>query len=275
MQTGSAEERAGKSPGVQIGSQTSTCAPWQEQIEKGFKEGLSVQRIYQDLVSEHGFDGSYHSVRRFLLRLHPAGAELPFRRMECEPGQELQIDFGQGAWVIGDGRRRKTHLFRCVLGCSRKGYSEVVWRQTTELFLRCVENAFRHFGGVSSTVVIDNLKAGVLRADWYDPDLNPKLEDFARHYGTVILPCKPGVPRHKGKVEAGVKYTQNNAVKGREFSSLAEQNQFLAHWEQNTAGKRIHGTTRQQVDTFFEEVEKPALRPLPWHCPKATTPPRR
>lgn len=263
LQTGSGEAGGSKSPGVQTGSSGSLCAPWQEQIERGFQEGLSVQRIYQDLVSEHGFAGSYHSVRRFLLRLHPGEAELPFRRMECEPGQELQIDFGQGAWVIEDGRRRKTHLFRCVLGCSRKGYSEVVWRQSTEGFIRCVENAFRYFGGVTATVVIDNLKAGVLRADWYDPDLNPKLEDFARHYGTVILPCKPGMARHKGKVEAGVKYAQNNAVKGRSFESLAAQNRFLAHWEQNTAGKRIHGTTRQQVDRFFEEVEKPALRALP------------
>jgi transposase len=56
------------------------------------------------------------------------------------------------------------------------------------------------------------LKAGVLQADWYDPELNPKLAEFARHYGTAILPTRPVTPRHKGKVEAGVKYAQNNAV---------------------------------------------------------------
>ncbi len=81
-----------------------------------------------------------------------------------------------------------------------------------ESFIRCLENAFRHFGGVPQTVVIDNLKAGVIKADWFDPELNPKLEEFARHYGTGILPIKPTTPRHKGKVEAGVKYAQNNAV---------------------------------------------------------------
>ena len=63
-------------------------------------------------------------------------------------------------------------------------------------------------------MVIDNLKAGVIRADWFDPELNPKLEEFARHYGTAILPTRPAMPRHKGKVEAGVKFAQNNAVKG-------------------------------------------------------------
>src|SRR5579864_2866893 len=153
-QTGSAEDGAAKSSGVQTGSAScSLCIPWREQIERWLEGGLSVQRIYQDLVAEHQFTGSYHSVRRFVLRLLPAGAELPFRRMECAPGEELQVDFGQGAWIVENGRRRKTHLFRCVLGCSRKGYTEAVWRQDTETFMRAIENAFRHFGGVTATVV--------------------------------------------------------------------------------------------------------------------------
>ena len=280
--TGSGRPAEAKSPTPQIGSgagsksesptahtgstaapgPASVCDPWQEQIDAAWQAGLSVQRIYQDLVTGHQFRGSYHAVRRFLRR-RQGTAELPFRRMECAPGQELQVDFGQGAWVIENGLRRKTHLFRCVLSHSRKGYSEAVWRQTAESFIRCLENAFRHFGGVTVTVVIDNLKAGVIQADWFDPEINPKLEDFARHYGTAILPTKPALPRHKGKVEAGVKYAQNNAVKGRSFESLAAQNLFLAQWERTVADTRIHGTTRQQVGKFFAEVEQPALRPLP------------
>jgi transposase len=240
----------------------SRCESHKAAIEAAMKAGLSVQRIYQDLVAEHQFAGSYDSVWRFVRKLKPA-LELPFRRMETDPGAELQIDFGQGAWVIENGMRRKTHLFRGVLSASRKGYSEAVWRQTTESFLRCLENAFRHYGGVTATVVIDNLKAGVLQADWFDPELNPKLEEFARHYGTVILPTKPAMPRHKGKIEAGVKYAQNNAVKGRCFESLAAQNLFLAEWERNVADTRIHGTTRQQVGKLFETIERSALRPLP------------
>ncbi len=112
-------------------------------------------------------------------------------------------------------------------------------------------------------MVIDNLKAGVIQADWYDPEINPKLEEFARHYGTVILPTKPAMPRHKGKVESGVKYAQNNAVKGRTFESLTAQNGFLSDWEKNVADTRIHGTTRQQVGKLFEQVERPVLQPLP------------
>jgi transposase len=267
-QTGSAESPPLKSPtdpqtGLSTGSgPVSSCEPWREQIERALAQGLSIQRIHQDLVVERQFAGSYFAVRRFVLR-RVSFQELPFRRMECAAGQELQIDFGQGAWVIEAGKRRRPHLFRAVLSHSRKGYSEVIWRQTSESFLRCLENAFRHFGGVAATVVIDNLKAGVIQADWYDPEINPKLEDFAHHYGTVILPTKPAMPRHKGKVEAGVKYAQNNAVKGRSFESLAAQNLFLSDWEKNVADTRIHGTTRQQVGKLFETVERPALQPLP------------
>lgn len=241
----------------------SLCEPWKDHIQSALTAGLSIQRIYQDLVAERQFAGSYDSVWRFVRKLEGVLA-LPFRRMEVEPGTELQVDFGQGAWVVDEqGKRKRPHLFRAVLGHSRKGYSEAAWRQTTEAFIRCLENAFRYLGGVTATVVIDNLKAGVLRADWFDPELNPKLEEFARHYGTVILPCKPKMARHKGKVEAGVKYGQNNALKGRRFASLAAQNQFLAEWENNVADQRIHGTTKAQVKKIFLEVEKPRLLPLP------------
>jgi transposase len=264
--TGSAEESNSKPVIVPAGSaagRRSLCLPWAEEIEAALTVGLSAQRVYQDLVAGHGFTGGYDSVKRFVGKLQ-ARIEPPFRRMESAPGQEVQVDFGRGAWVVDDqGKRRRPHLFRLILSCSRKGYSEVVWRQTSESFLRCLENAFHHFGGVPVTVVIDNLKAGVIQADWFDPELNPKLAEFARHYGTAILPTKPVTPRHKGKVEAGVKYAQNNAVKGRTFTSLSAQNQFLADWEKNVADTRIHGTTRQQVGQCFERIERPALRPLP------------
>jgi len=84
--------------------------------------------------------------------------------MEVEPGQEAQVDFGQGAWVRVAGKRKRPHLFRIVLSHSRKGYSEVVWQQTTESFIRCLENAFRYFGGVVRTLITDNLRAAVNRA---------------------------------------------------------------------------------------------------------------
>jgi len=239
----------------------SLCQPYEAVIKAKLDQGLSAQRIYQDIVAEEGFEGSYSSVKRFVRRLGTS-TPLPFRRMECEPGHEGQVDFGSGAWIVQDGRKRRAHVLRIILSHSRKGYSEAVFKQTTENFIRVIENAFHAFGGVPKTLVIDNLKAAVTKADWFDPELNPKIIEFARHYNFVFLPTKPYTPRHKGKVESGIKYVKNNALKGRSFASLAEHNQFLANWERQVADTRIHGTTRQQVGKRFCEVERSALMPL-------------
>jgi len=239
----------------------SLCQPFEAVIKAKLDQGLSAQRIYQDIVAEEGFDGSYSSVKRFVRRLG-ASTPLPFRRMECEPGHEAQVDFGSGAWIVQDGKKRRAHVLRIILSHSRKGYSEAVFKQDTENFIRVIENAFQAFGGVPKTLVIDNLKAAVTKADWFDPDLNPKIIAFARHYNFVFLPTKPYTPRHKGKVESGIKYVKNNALKGRSFASLAEHNQFLLGWERQVADTRIHGTTRQQVGKRFLEVERSALMPL-------------
>ncbi len=250
----------------------SRSEPYREEITAKLEQGLSAQRIWQDLVADHGFTAGYQSVQRFVRGLRST-TPLPFRRMECEPGEEAQVDFGTGAWVVtpeGEAlpvgvksRRRRTHVFRIVLSHSRKAYSEVVYRQTTDDFIRCLENAFHHFGGVPKTLVVDNLKAAVIKADWYDPELNPKLRSFCLHYGTVVLPTKPRMPRHKGKTERGIAYVQSNALKGRTFPSLDAQNRHLLDWEANVADTRIHGTTRRQVKKTFQEVEQPLLQPLP------------
>lgn len=242
---------------------SSLCERYRKVIEEKLTQGLSAQRIFQDLVGEHEFEGSYESVKRFVrpLRERP---QLPFRRLEVEAGEEAQVDFGKGALTRTKGDRfRRPPLLRVILSHSRKGYSEVVERESTEMFIRALENAFFALGGVPKVLVIDNLLAAVKRADFYDPELNPKVESFCRHYGVTILPTKPYTPRHKGKVEAGVDYVQENALKGRRFESLREQNLFLKDWEKNVADTRIHGTTRRQVRKHFEESERSALLPLP------------
>ena len=242
---------------------TSDCERWRAVIQSKCDLGLSAQRIYQDLSTEHNFIGTYYSIRRFVRRLVPP-RELPFRRLECGPGDEAQVDFGKGASIVGpDGKRRKTYLFRIVLSHSRKAYSEVVHRQTTDDFLRCIENAFRHFGGAPRRLILDNLRAAVTKADWFEPELNPKVRSFGEHYGVVFMPTRPYTPRHKGKVENSVGYAQDNALKGRVFASTAEQNSFLLEWELTVADTRIHGTTRRQVGKHFTDAERGALLRLP------------
>jgi transposase len=241
----------------------SSCQPFRQTILTKLEAGLSAKRIYQDLAREHGFSGSYYSVRRFVARLE-SKTPLPFRRIETGPGEEAQVDFGTGATVIDEsGKRRRPWMFRIVLSHSRKGYSEVVWHQSTDNFIAALENAFNHFGGVPKRLVIDNLKAVVKRADWYDPEIHPKLQSFAAHYGTAFVPTKPYTPEHKGKIENGVKYAKNNGLAGHVFKSLVDQNDHLADWEENVADTRIHGTTKKQVRKAFETVERGTLLPLP------------
>jgi transposase len=240
----------------------SLCEPHRQRIQSKLDSGLSAQRIFQDLAEEVGFSGSYQSVKRFARELR---AEQPERvwRIEVAPAEEVQIDFGAGAWVTdSQGRRRRPWVLRVVLSFSRKAYSEAVFHQTTESLIRSLENAFRAFGGVPQTVNLDNLRAAVHQADWCDPQLSPKLESFCRHYGCALIPCLPRTPEHKGKVENSVKYVKTNALRGRTFSSLSAHNEFLRHWEKTVADMRIHGTTRQQVCALFAQ-EQSALLPLP------------
>jgi transposase len=245
-----------------VAGRRSDCDPFAGVILSKLGLGLSAQRIFQDLRAETGFEGSYQSVKRFVRRVQATHPERVWR-MECEPGEEMQVDFGLGAMIEQEnGHARRSWVFRVVLSYSRKGYSEAVFRQDTETFLRCLENAVRHFGGVPLVLNIDNLKAAVLQADWFDPEINPKLAEFCRHYGIHVTPCRAATPQHKGKVERGVAYVRQNGLKGHRFGSLAQENLFLSQWEEKIADQRIHGTTRKQVAACFEE-ERPHLQPLP------------
>ena len=182
------------------------------------------------------------------------------------PGDESQIDFGTGAPVVRpDYKRKRPHVLRIVLSFSRKGYSEAVYHQDTDSFIRCLENAFWHFGGVSRTLVIDNLKAAVKNADWYDPDIHPKIQSFCQHYGTLILPTKPYMARHEGKIDRGIGYVKDNALKGRTFCSLQEQNRHLLNWETYVADIRpSRATLRFNIARSLMRYEISCMmRPLP------------
>ena len=139
-QTGSDLIPAGGSDAVSA----SSCEPFRERVIEKLELGLNAKRIHQDLVNEHGFTGKYWAVYRFVIKLGK-NTDLPFRRMEVEPGAELQVDFGTGAKIrMPNGSFKRTHVFRAVLSHSRKGYTEAVFRQTTEDFIRVLENSFWH-----------------------------------------------------------------------------------------------------------------------------------
>ena len=190
-----------------------------------------------------------------------------FDRLEFLPGEEMQVDYGEGALtrVPGTDRYRKPQLFVATLRYSRRCFRRVVWRSSQETWARLHEQAWRYFGGSCRYVVLDNLKEGVLKPDLYEPELNPVYAATLAHCGVVADPARVRDPNRKGAVENAIGHTQATALKGRRFESLEEQNEFLEHWERKWAAPRIHGSTRRQVQAMFEE-ERPLLQPLQyWH----------
>jgi len=234
---------------------------YHDTITTKLKAGQNAKSIYQDLVTESHYSGGYDSVKRYVRLLKHTAPKL-YARIETPAGEQAQVDFGDGAPTLKNGRYCKPHLFVITLSNSRKSYQEVVWSQDVETFLNCHEHAFQFFGGVPKTIIMDNLKSAVLKAHLYEPEMNPNYVAFAQHYNFVPLPCKVQTPEHKGKVESNIDYVQDNALTGKKFNSLEEQNQYLRHWDKTWASTRIHGTTKRQVNVMFEE-EKPYLSALP------------
>jgi hypothetical protein len=146
-------------------------------------------------------------------------------------------------------------------------YAEFVFDQTIPTWLLCHQRAFEFFGGVPKRIVLDNLKAAIIRAytQDHDAEVTRAYGECAEHYGFLIDPCLPEHPRHKGKVErGGVQYVQQNLVPMLEPNlSLSEANVQARQWVLAKAGLRIHGTTHQVPLTRFAQTEQHALWPLP------------
>ncbi len=238
------------------------AAGYRAAITEKLDAGLSLQRVWQDLVEEYSYGASYESVKRFVRTLAPTRRAAGV--FHCAPGAEAQIDFFQGAPTLeaATGQWRRPWVFRMTLGHSRHGYEEAVWDQRLATFLRLHERAFRDLGGVPLVIRHDNLKAAVVRACFYDPDSHEVYLAFAAHWSFTPLPTQPRHPQENGKQERSGGYVKGNALKGRRFDSLDAQNAFLRHWNRTIARLRIHGTTRRQVWTHFVDAEQRALQPL-------------
>ena len=241
---------------------SSACAPHRAWIEAQVALGRNAVSIYQDLVEAHGFGHAYNSVKRFVARLKARAPER-FDVLEFPPGEEAQVDYGQGAPTqTTAGKSRRPYLFVMTLKYSGKSFRKVVWKTSQETWARLHEEAFRALGGCPKYVVLDNLKEGVITPDLYAPELNPVYAALLAHYGVVADPCRVGDPNRKGSVENAIQHTQDTALKGRKFDSLDAQNAWLAHWEERWAAPRIHGRKKRQVLELYHE-ERPCLRALP------------
>jgi len=184
-------------------------------------------------------------------------------RFETPAGKQLQCDFGEMRVLVG-GEPTKVHLFVGTLGYSRRPYVEPFEHERVGNWLTALENSFRHFGGITEEVLIDNARALVKlhNAATREVVFSETFHAFARYWGFRPWACAPFRARTKGKDESGVGYVKGNAIAGRQFESWQELRAHLSWWMREVADERIHGTTGERPIDRFHREEAAALRPL-------------
>lgn len=245
-------------------NQPSLTQPHEQRIKQWVQEGIQATTIYEALVTQFGFTGSYSSVRRRVRKLRAVPPKATCV-LDFAPGEAAQVDFGKGPTItdVFTGAVIKTWIFVMTLCFSRHMYAEIVTDQKVETWLACHRRAFEFFNGVVAKLIIDNPKCAITRACYTDPDVQRSYGELAEGYGFLISPCPVADPQKKGRVESGVKYVKNGFVPLRRFRSLTDANEQLTRWVLQIAGNRIHGTTRQKPLAMFAETEKHFLKPLP------------
>jgi len=235
--------------------------PYKDKVLEWIEDGLSAVRMHEKVL-EMGAAVGYTSVKCYVALLKKR--HNIFMRIHTKPGEEAQVDFGYAGYTLDNhGKRRKTWVFNMKLSYSRYDYYGHVYDQKVETFILCHINAFEYFGGVPECVKIDNLKAAILQANFYEPVFQRLYKSFSEHYGFKPLPCRVYTPNDKGKVESGIKYVKNNFFAGRKFKSEDDLNRQLKQWVDRTCNVRVHGTTKKIPQDIFLSTEKSKLLPLP------------
>jgi len=183
-------------------------------------------------------------------------------------GEKLFVDYAGHKPTIVDpatGEVREVELFVAVLGASNYIYAEATATQQIGDWVQSHVRAFEFLGGIPGAVVPDQLKSGVTRSCRYEPELQRSYEELALHYGTVILPARPASPRDKAKVEVGVQIAERwvlARLRHQTFFSLPALNQRIGELrvELNDRTMRHYRASRR---TLFEQLDRPALKPLP------------
>jgi len=229
-------------------------------------------------VTRHGLWKEYrktgetkYSYSRFCARFRALKkAANPVLRFTHLAGEKVFVDYSGKRPEIVDqltGEVTKVELFVSALGASSYIYAEATLDQTRSSFIGSQVRMFGFFGGVTVAIVIDNLRAGVTRADYYDPDINPAYQEFAKHYGVAVLPARPYEPRDKAAVENAVQQAQRwilAPLRDRTFFSLDELNTAIREQVRQLNAEPFTGREGSRAE-LFATIDKPALRPLPEH----------
>lgn len=225
-------------------------------------EGNAV--VVKDLLEAKGHDVSERTVQRIVapVRREKKAADVATARYETAAGEQMQIDFGEKRVRI-NGNVVVIHLMAAVLGYSRRIFVKAFLAERAEDWREGIAEAFRCFGGVTRTLLVDNTRCLVLGRDAETRSLilHPGLIELCKDFGCGVRACAPYRARTKGKIENGVKFVKRNALAGREFASFAELEAHLLSWTKRVDG-RVHGTTNEVPNARFV-AEALALRPLP------------
>jgi transposase len=248
-------------------------APHEEWFKQLLKDDqMTAKQAWRLFRERTGATVSYCTLKRYLRAQFQFGAPRATVRLEVMPGSQAQVDFGYAGRMIDPetGQIRKTWAFIMTLSFSRHRFVRFVFRQDVANWIDCHIRAFEFFGGIPATILLDNLKPGVVKADIYDPTINRAYGELERHYGFVADPAKVRQPRHKGKVERLVPVVRKSFLAGRSFLDIDEANERVLHWCREEIGLEIHGTTKRRPVEAFMKEELAHLKPLPverFECP--------
>ena len=252
------------------GESQARLLPHREQIRawlepEDARRGLRLSKI-QQLLARQGVDVPYSSLHRFAVQ-HCGFADrrrLTVRRAETAPGELAEVDFGRLGlvWDPEAERRRVHHALIVTLVHSRHQYVYVTPSQKIPDLIAGLEEAWAFLGGVTTRVVLDNLKAAVTKADRYDPVFQRTFAEYARYRGFVIDAAVPRQATGKPVVERNVQYLRESFFRGETWLDRDHVQREAIRWCVEVAGQRTHGTTRRRPLVVFENEEKPTLRPL-------------
>ena len=230
------------------------------------RPSVTLQLLWYEYKEQNpdGYQYSYfcEQYRNYVKKLDPV-----FRHHH-RAGEKMFVDYaGQTVDIIDKetGEVSKAHLFVAVLGASNYTYAEAFPAQDLPGWIAGHVHAFKFFGGVTEIVVPDNLKAGVTKPCFYEPDINPTYHDMAQHYHTAVIPTRIAKPRDKAKVETGVLIAERwilAALRNHTFFSIAELNQAVREKLAmlNRKPMQVLKSSRKQL---FETLDRPALKPFP------------
>jgi len=242
------------------------CLSKRESIEEWLSQDLKLTKVHQLLCRQIGDKVPYRTLHRFAVEELSFGKkETTIRVDDCDPGQELQVDFG----YMGKIRETGSDVWRKVWALiftsvySRHMFVRFTFRQRTEDVIEAFEYAWEFFGGIFKIVIPDNMKAIVDVADPINPKLTEGFLDYIQSRNFFVDSTRVRSPKDKPRVERGVSYVRDSFFKGENFVCLDEINKQGKIWCLTTAGLRTHGTTYKKPLKVFEEEEKKILKPAP------------